>query len=130
MLRISHSFEPDSGTVAVDPNDAAVVAWMIVAMLWQGMSHPRSLFVPTLHPPTAVVHWLACFGVEQQLVRGRAILDLLVLRFNWVAEKCRQLTRTLMERARRKVRRGRIQPHGLLRLELRLSPSLSHQGRI
>ena len=130
MLRISHSFEPGSGTVAVDPNDAAVVAWMITAMLWQGMSHPQSLFVPTLHPPTAVVHWLARFGVEQQVARGRAILDLLVLRFNWVAEKCRQLTRALMERARRKVRRGRIQPHGLLRLGLRLSPSLLHQRRI
>lgn len=106
ILRISHSFEPASGTVAACASDAAVVAWMMAAMRWQGMTHPQSLIVPSLHPPTAVVHWLAHFGVEQQLVRGRAILDLLVMRFHIVAERCRKHIRAVMACARRAGRAG------------------------
>ena len=106
IQRISHSFEPASGTVAICASDAAVVAWMMAAMRWQGMTHPQSLIVPSLHPPTAVVHWLAHFGVEQQLVRGRAILDLLVMRFHIVAERCRKHIRAVMACARRAGRAG------------------------
>jgi hypothetical protein len=116
ILRISHSFEPAGGTVAACASDAAVVAWMMAAMRWQGMTHPQSLIVPSLHPPTAVVHWLAHFGVEQQLVRGRAILDLLVMRFHRVAERCSKLIRAAMARARRADRGG--QTHGVLRFVL------------
>ncbi|MDP3520110.1 MAG: hypothetical protein Q8S02_05755 [Hydrogenophaga sp.] len=116
IQRISHSFEPASGTVAICASDAAVVAWMMAAMRWQGMTHPQSLIVPTLHPPTAVVHWLAHFGVEQQLARGRAILDLLVMRFHMVAERCRKHIRAVMARARRAGRAG--QTHGIVRCAL------------
>ena len=106
ILRISHSFESAGGTVTACASDAAVVAWMMAAMRWQGMTHPQSLIVPSLHPPTAVVHWLAHFGVEQQLVRGRAILDLLVMRFHIVAERCRKHIRAVMACARRAGRAG------------------------
>ena len=116
ILRISHSFEPASGTVAACASDVAVVAWMMAAMRWQGMTHPQSLIVPSLHPPTAVVHWLAHFGVEQQLVRGRAILDLLVMRFHIVAGRCRKHIRAVMARARRAGRAG--QTHGIVRCAL------------
>jgi hypothetical protein len=116
ILRIIHSFEPASGTVAACASDAAVVAWMMAAMRWQGMTHPQSLIVPSLHPPTAVVRWLAHFGVEQQLVRGRAILDLLVMRFHIVAGRCRKHIRAVMARARRAGRAG--QTPGVFRCAL------------
>jgi hypothetical protein len=46
ILHISHSFEPASGTVAACASDAAVVAWMMATMRWQGMTHPQLLIGP------------------------------------------------------------------------------------
>lgn len=38
--------------------DREAMAWMLQAMYWKGLSHPMSLTVPPLHPPTGVQRWL------------------------------------------------------------------------
>jgi len=45
-------------------------AWMLFAMVWCGVSHPRSLFQKPLHPPTELVRWVSRFSLEQQTTQA------------------------------------------------------------
>lgn len=44
--------------VLVSVLDREAMAWMLLAMYWKGFSHPMSLIVSPLHPPTGVHRWL------------------------------------------------------------------------
>lgn len=44
--------------VELGEGDAHVIARMLLAMHWRGMSHPTSFLMPSLHPPTGLLRWM------------------------------------------------------------------------
>lgn len=57
IYAIARSCDASMG-VLVGLLDRDAMAWMLQAMYWKGLSHPMSLTVAPLHPPTGVQKWL------------------------------------------------------------------------
>lgn len=49
----------------------------MVSLYWLVFRHPMSLQIRPLHPPTALVRWLAGFSLELQVDHGLQLMGLL-----------------------------------------------------
>jgi hypothetical protein len=48
-------------------------------MHWFGCSHPCSLFMAPMHPPTGLVRWMTYYTVQEQVDQGQQLLERLSL---------------------------------------------------
>ena len=60
-------------------SSASALAFVLASMHWCGCSHPRSLFMAPLHPPTGLVRWLTNFSVQDQVDQRQQLLERLAL---------------------------------------------------
>ncbi len=78
IRRLANQFDSDSLCTA-PACSAPALAFVLASMYWSGCSHPRSLFMPPLHPLTGLVRWLTRFCVQDQVDQGQQLLERLVL---------------------------------------------------
>lgn len=81
-----------------------VVAWMLQAMYWRGLSHPKSLTTPRLHPPTGVHRWVTQ-GPQRRLGSRAAMCDALMQSMRAYRRRAEVVSTLLLKW---EVRRGRL----------------------
>lgn len=96
---IASSFDSSTWRVRVDPAQREVFVFMLITMYWRGCRHPAVLYCPALHPPTALIRWIARFTVQQQVDHGRQILDLLTAEEARVHDFAKSVVEHLLHRA-------------------------------
>lgn len=77
-MRLADSF--DGNTLRAAPHSSApALAFALASMHWTGCSHPRSLFIAPMHPPTGLIRWMTHFTVQEQVDQGQQLLERLSL---------------------------------------------------
>jgi len=78
LTRLAASF--DGNTLRAAPSSSApALAFVLASMHWFGCSHPRSLFMAPMHPPTGLIRWMTHFTVQEQVDQGQQLPERLSL---------------------------------------------------